>query len=113
MFVKISYHFNTSNLRRYFEKPNSFNCWIYAKYGCYFYTYFDIRTFDVFIVDFHLEKEFNLNKALKSIAKEIKNLQFDFLYSVHDLGSESFQKLDTPNIQFHFGNKYSYNFLLV
>lgn len=112
MFVKTPFQFNNNDLRRYFERPGAFDCWIYAKHDCYFYVYFDIRTFNAFIVDFDIEKQCNVNKVLKNLFKEIKKLQFDFLYSVHDLGNLSFKKLDEPNIQFHFGNKYTYSFLL-
>lgn len=112
MFVKTSFQFNSNDLRKYFERSSSFDCWIYAKHDCYFYVYFDTRSFNAYIVDFDIKKKCNVNKVLKSLFKEIKKLQFDFLYSVDDLGSLAFKKLDEPNIQFHFGNKYTYSFLL-
>jgi len=112
MFVKTPFKFNNTDLRRYFERSDAFNCWIYAKHYCYLYVYFDERTFDAFIVDYYIQKKANVNKVLQCLITDVKKLDFDFLYSLNDLDSELFQKIELPNVQYHFGDKYTYNFLL-
>lgn len=113
MFVKTSFHFNNTDLRRHFESASAFNCWIYAKYNCYLYVYFDERTFDAFIVDHHIINRRNINRVLKSLLIEIKKLDFDFLYSIQGLESKLFKDLKHPNVQHQFGNKYTYSLLMI